>query len=173
MSNLVLPIVTILFSLFFLYASLSIPETIRRIGLGPAVWPQAVLFIMLFLGSVLLVKELLVNKREKAKKALAGEAGQTDAHIKDGEKNTYVNWCVAAVCCLYFYSMGWLGFVPATFLFVIAMAIILGMRRWGVILLVSCVFTLLIGFVFMRVLNTPLPRGIGIFQTLNLFFTQF
>ena len=170
-SRFVLPVLTILFSVSFLYASLSIPPHTRSVGLGPAAWPRAILSSMFFLGVVLFAKELLAHKKEKSQKQATGEAGLTDSLKEQSGQVSYAHWFAFMVTCAYILSMTWLGFIPATFLYIIAMAVLLGMRRWGVIFMVSLTSTLLLGYVFMNLLMTPLPRGVGIFRDLNMFFT--
>lgn len=68
------------------------------------------------------------------------------------------------------YLLGPIGFVPAAFLFGVAFMLLVGERRWWVLLLFPVVaVTVLLG-IFTQLLVVSLPRGTGIFIDLSTYF---
>ena len=61
---------------------------------------------------------------------------------------------------LYSGSISWLGYLPATFLFVLAGAFLMGERSWAKGILISAAFSTGVFLLFVRVLTIPLPFGI-------------
>jgi putative tricarboxylic transport membrane protein len=65
-----------------------------------------------------------------------------------------------ALLLLYSGSISWLGYLPATFLFVLAGAFLMGERSWAKGILLSAAFSTGVFLLFVRVLTIPLPLGI-------------
>lgn len=75
-----------------------------------------------------------------------------------------------AVLAAFIYLLGPIGFVPAGFLFSVAFMLLVGERRWWVLLLFPVVaLTVLLG-IFTQLLVVSLPRGTGIFIDLSTYF---
>lgn len=69
----------------------------------------------------------------------------------------------------FIYLLGPIGFVPAAFLFSIAFMLLVGERRWWVLLLFPVIaVTVLLG-IFTQLLVVSLPRGTGIFVDLSTY----
>jgi hypothetical protein len=69
----------------------------------------------------------------------------------------------------FIYLLGPIGFVPAAFLFSVAFMLLVGERRWWVLLLFPVVaVTILLG-IFTQLLVVSLPRGTGIFIDLSTY----
>lgn len=63
------------------------------------------------------------------------------------------------LCVLYAAAWTWIGYFPATLVFVVAQLWLLGERRWWLILLLAGGATLLVYGVFDRLLLLPFPGG--------------
>ena len=164
MSGLILPVITIAFSVIFLLISLSMPAPTR--GVGPAAWPRTVLFSMLFLAIILLVTEYRAYLKAKA------ESAQLKKEAPPKQPYSFRHWISAGVAGLYFLIMGVLGFVPSTALFIAALSRILGLKNWKLSVLVSLASTAAITILFLSVLGMNVPRGVGIFRDFTLFLTR-
>ncbi|WP_324716611.1 tripartite tricarboxylate transporter TctB family protein [Carboxydochorda subterranea] len=72
-------------------------------------------------------------------------------------------WRAAAVALLslgYVHVLEPLGFVAATFAFLVAVPPVLGWRRWASTVAVAATFSLAIWYFFNNLLQVPLPRGV-------------
>ena len=63
-----------------------------------------------------------------------------------------------------------IGFIPVSFLFLIAYGVLLGERRIGLLIIVSLVITAILYILFQGALDIMLARGTGIFRDFALFF---
>ncbi len=168
-ANVVLSIITIVFSIFFLIQSLKLPfGTSTNIGAGG--WPTIILILLLFMGLFLLVKSLVQMKAVKR----AGHHEQTVTDEKESFEPDvvfpYKHWITSIIILLYLIAISVLGFVVATPLFIFIMALIMGMRHWGKLAATSLISSALFIYVFTILLSIPLPRGVGIFRSISLIF---
>lgn len=70
----------------------------------------------------------------------------------------------------FIYLLGPIGFVPAAFLFSVGFMLLVGERRWWVLLVFPVIaITVLLG-IFTQLLVVSLPRGTGIFIDLSTYF---
>jgi len=65
-----------------------------------------------------------------------------------------------ALLLVYSASISWLGYLLATFLFVLAGAFLMGERSWAKGVLLAAAFSTGVFILFVRVLTIPLPFGI-------------
>lgn len=63
-----------------------------------------------------------------------------------------------------------IGFIPVSFLFLIAYGVLLGERRIGFLVIVALVITAILYLLFQGALDIMLARGTGIFRDFALFF---
>jgi putative tricarboxylic transport membrane protein len=141
-------------------------ETGGRIS--PAVWPRAILVFMGLLCVYEIVKRLVVGTDFAAKGLLAGSempAGEQPAGPPENHKMLFSG--IAAVAG-YVVAVPWLGFFPATALFLAVFPWLGGQRRPLVLLTVSLAGTLVLALVFLRVAYISLPLGEGPFRQLSL-----
>ena len=111
-------------------------------------------------GKVLSIKEL---------EALA--AAQIAATEEPGSTELFRLLGVVLLTFLYLYVIRVCGFITSTLLFSFAYLFLLKERRPLVLTLCPLVLVSIIWFVFTKLLVVPLPRGIGIFQSIsNLFY---
>ena len=141
-------------------------ETGGRIG--PAVWPKAIIVFMALLCLYEIVKRLVVRTEFDAKGLLSGSempAGAAPAPVR--EDRAMLVRGIAAVGG-YVLAVPWLGFFPATVLFLALFPWLGGLRRPAMLALVSLTGTLILAVVFLKVAYISLPLGEGPFRALSL-----
>lgn len=170
-ANIIVGILTILFSVFFLVVALGIPESRSSVAVGPAEWPIMVLAFMLVMG-VLLVITSVLKQRKAVHTGLADDEVTEVTQLAVKKNNNIVTggqWIIVLMIAGYILLLPIIGFLFVTPLLFILLAWLLGLRKK--ILLVS--FTIISSGVFILLfiylLNIPFPRGVGIFRTMSFF----
>ncbi len=155
--DLVLSLIIIALSVFFVLESKKLPES-RYDILGPGGWPGAVGLAMGVLGIVLLVRELLRLKK----------SGEEEA---EGEKAKfrfpYKTWGIFAAYVVVGLLLKKIGFSILMFFYMIITLYLLGERKWWKILLISVIATWVVSVVFLNLLGISMPEGKGILRTIN------
>ncbi|WP_102346302.1 tripartite tricarboxylate transporter TctB family protein [Bacillus sp. Marseille-P3661] len=171
-SNLVLSIITIVFSvIFFIYSkTLPAPEDAEKIGAGG--WPSTILLLMFILGVWLLVRTLLEKKKETVStvsKVENNSNGDSKEIVEPPmfSKNHYI---VTFILVAYAIAVPIIGFLIATFLLVLSLAWLLGMKRKRNLAITSVASSLFFIYLFTIVLQLPLPRGWWLFREISLLF---
>ncbi|MEG2143774.1 MAG: tripartite tricarboxylate transporter TctB family protein [Oscillospiraceae bacterium] len=150
--------------LFFGYCFIDIGKVSHLPGsdpMGAALWPQIIL--------VLLIISLAINiygiiKKEKANSEKVVKIG--GAMIKEFfTSKLFVGMVLVAALAV---LLDPLGFVPATFLFLIAYGYLLGQRNHVKAVLYSLIITIILFFLFSKGLSIMLPRGIGFLREFAL-----
>jgi hypothetical protein len=145
--------------------------------LGPAFWPGVLLTIGVVLSAAYLVLAVVWARRRDRELAHAHAstddtrpAGRADPEPEvaaPGNVWKLVGGFVALGA--YIYLLAPLGFVPSTALFSVAFLLLVGERRWYVLVAFPVVaVTILIG-VFTQLLTVSLPRGTGFFIDLSTY----
>ena len=125
--------------------------------LGAAFWPRLILGIMI----VLLVIGLVNTIRKKdGKTKVDGES--VKAFFKS---KLLVGMIICAVTAI---ILPIIGFVPTSFLFLIAYGVLLGERRPVILVVTGIVATLILYIIFQGPLSIFLPRGYGFFRNFAL-----
>ena len=145
--------------LFFLVGAESPAPTATE--LGAAFWPRIILVLLILLIIVNIVNSL---------KKLKGSNEKLTAGFNLGEflkSKLSVGMILVAVMAI---LMPIIGFIPVSFLFLIAYGVLLGERRIGFLIIVSLVITAILYILFQGALDIMLARGTGIFRDFALFF---
>ena len=145
--------------LFFLVGAESPAPTATE--LGAAFWPRIILVLLILLIIVNIVNSL---------KKLKGSNEKLTAGFNLGEflkSKLFVGMILVAVMAI---LMPIIGFIPVSFLFLIAYGVLLGERRIGFLIIVSRVITAILYSLFQGALDIMLARGTGIFRDFALFF---
>jgi hypothetical protein len=174
-ANLVLSVITIIFSLFFLYHATQLPPSRSAASLGPAFWPTAVLIVMLVMGVILLIRTIRHMRQSDAvaDPSPAAELEELGVHVPVEEEVTppqalrHRHWVMVALLAVYVLVMNYAGFLVSTILYLAASAWVLGLRRVVPLTLTSVISTVVIVYLFSSILSVPLPRGVGVFQTIS------
>ena len=142
-------------------------ETGGRIS--PAVWPKAIIVFMGLLCVYEVVKRLVVGTTFDAKGLLSGAQLPADAPepARPAENHRMLFAGIAAIGG-YVFAVPWLGFFPATALFLAVFPWLGGLRRPALLAAVSLAGTLVLALVFLKVAYISLPLGEGPFRALSL-----
>ena len=160
MANIRLSIMTIVFSCFFLIFSLALPPSRTTEGIGPGGWPTTILVLMLILGILLLIKGIRERNQSTAQEK------------KDSapEVHPFRHWVITGITALFILCIPIFGFVITLPLFLVTVALILGMKRKVSAISFSLISSALFIYLFTHVFQVPLPRGTGIFRSFSLLF---
>ena len=173
----ILPHVVMLVLACLLYRAAAGIEAETGGRIGPAVWPRAVIVFMGLLCAYEIVKRLVVRTEFVAKGLLSGtelphpqEAATPVGDPRHGAvpENFPMLFGGIALIAGYVFAVPWLGFFPATAIFLVAFAWVGGLRRPVVATSVSLVGTATLAVVFLKVAYISLPLGEGPFRELSL-----
>ncbi|MDY6916279.1 MAG: tripartite tricarboxylate transporter substrate-binding protein, partial [Candidatus Cloacimonadota bacterium] len=137
--EILIPILFILISLLFLLLSFTFPSLEE---VSSAVVPRLWIFILIPLNIIVLIKSL--RKKEE---------------IKYSSSNVKMVYNFICLLILYLLAMHYIGYFISTFLFVTTAILLLGYRKYIVLLMISVGWLLFSYFVFYRLLYVPLPLG--------------
>ncbi len=129
--------------------------------LGAAFWPRLILGLLILLLVVGLVN--MIRKKD-GKTPVTGEA------VKAFFKSKLLVGMV--ICIVTAVILPYIGFIPTSFLFLIAFGVLLGEKRPAVLLLTGLVATLILYIVFQGPLSIFLPRGYGFFRSFALMMEE-
>ncbi|MFD2043560.1 tripartite tricarboxylate transporter TctB family protein [Ornithinibacillus salinisoli] len=171
-SNLVLGIITILFSVFFLIVSLQIPEARSSTVVGPAEWPKIILIFMLILGILQIIKTVREHKKSVQDKQKSGMDSNEDVELPQvkGRVNESINgshWYILVAIIVYVILLPIVGFLFVTPFLFFFLAWLLGMRKKVQLFMTTLVSYIIFILLFIYVLGIPFPRGVGIFRTVS------
>lgn len=167
-TNLIFSITTVLFAGFFLIYSWALPRSVEN--LGPGGWPTMVLLLMFCLAIVLCVKTFREERRKKSLETKGAEqqAGEEEADLE--QCYPYRHWLVAGIILVYLFITQYIGMLIATPIFIFVTAMVLGMRNWVKLIVISLLCTIFIVGLFAIALSLSLPQGMGIFREFNMLF---
>lgn len=171
--NIIFSLITIIFSSFFLFFSLQLPASKTSEPIGPGGWPNFILSLMFILGIILLIRSIAESKKKKSEitnkeNELANETGK-------GSQNKRIkfltrHWFVVVLLVLYFILLPLLGFFVSTFILILLLTWLFGMKRKIYIFITSLFSSLAFSYIFVTLFTLPLPRGVSIFHEISLFF---
>jgi putative tricarboxylic transport membrane protein len=152
-TNLIQRFVSISFLIFsgiYLVASLSMP--LGKVGRpGPGMLPTGIGIILTFLCLLHVIEVFFLEKNRGVQKEERGVLTRADALRVIG---------VASVLIVYMIFFQVLGYILSTIVLVGAILRLLEMRGWLRIVLISIVTSVCSYYIFDRILDVPLPKGI-------------
>lgn len=163
----IIPYVIILFvSLYFYYLAGQFRFSAKPGNLGPDFWPKLLLGLTMVACLYEIVKTALFLKAtppEEAAEEQPAKAATT--------KKTYPELLVIgiAMTVAYVYFISSLGFVLCTFLYFALFMIVGRYRKIPAILINSVIGTLVLVFIFMKIVYVSLPIGQEPFSSMTLF----
>jgi putative tricarboxylic transport membrane protein len=168
-SNLVLGVITILFSVFFLIYTAQIPEGRSSTVIGPSGWPIIILVFMLAMGILQIIKTVLDAKKATDAIEVVSNVEEELPQVegKANEKVSGSQWYVLIAIGLYTLLLPILGFLVVTPILFFFLAWLFGMRKKLHLITTTVVSYGVFILLFIYALGIPFPRGIGIFQTLS------
>lgn len=157
---------TILFSAFFLIVSLLTPVRSSTF-IGSNQWPNMVLAFTLVLGVFKLIKTIKQYRYDNNKKEHY-QKENIEENIEVLSRNRH--WIILSILALYTLLLPYTGFIISTTVLIGFLFSLLGIRKKGVIILLSLASNAFFIVLFAIGLNITLPRGIGIFETFSFIF---
>ncbi len=153
----------ILFFGFMLVETLELLGQGRPGEVGSGLWPFMALLISLVLSILLLISNL---------RSRTGEAPAAPTPEAAAEKARARRTVALSIACFlgYIVIMPLIGFILATFIYILAFAFILGERRPWVLLGSPPVITAVIVGVFAKFITIPFPKGMGLFADFSRLF---
>lgn len=144
------------------YVTTTFRQNLFADKVGPALWPQVVLFTIIILSGSLLIKNTItLLKKEKYP--------HHDDHIS--EKEGAIRLIMAIFLSLtYGFGVSFVGFLISVFVFQILFLLILKVKNILVLFFFPLCQTLLLYGIFIKILYIPLPRGVGFFLTFSRIF---
>jgi hypothetical protein len=161
-SNAILPVSVIILSSVFIIITFNLPETESTGTVDARVWPLIILSIMLAMGILLAIR---TYRQVKAGIENSAEDEPSQANPKTIKPNNH--WLMIAILVAYVLAMPVMGFLVATPIFLILLALALGMDRLSYLILTAGITHVAAVVLFIYAFNIPLPRGVGFFRTLS------
>jgi len=157
--------VIVLFFIFLFICSFQLRQVKRFGEVGSGFWPMLTLALAILLSLIMLLSNLIKYNREKKQ---TGSVEPTSAEAKVEIKNLRKKIALSMVFLLfYIIIMPWIGFILATFLYILGFILLLGERRKLVLILSPVLATALIVIIFAKFIAIPVPKGVGIFAALS------
>lgn len=170
---------------YLYYVAANIEYYARAGTLGPDFWPKAILVLIIaaclyevvriaFLGTRAhdtagVLEEMAVESLEQHADAGAPEPAEEN-HAEENHPVLLVAGVIATLA--YVWAVQRLGFFLATAVYLVAFMRLGGYRRWRVIGTVSVVGTLVLLFIFMKLVYVSLPIGVAPFSEVTLFLMK-
>jgi putative tricarboxylic transport membrane protein len=153
------PTLIVLAAIYFYFLAGKIDAPPGPDHLGAAFWPKMIL-IFLMISCVMKGGEILRARRKAESRA--AEAGP--AEIETLKLGIMIVMIIAAV-----YFMDLLGFPLANFLFLLFFMRTAGLRKKIPLLATSILGTILLLYIFVKVVYLPLPKGDWLFNDMTIF----
>ena len=143
--------------IFLFVFSFEFDKDIEIYKFGAAGWPRAVLLMLLLaiIGNVF-------HQKRHGSVIQQGRVGVSEDEISDANKSlgSVINVALFLfVPLLYAWSLKPIGFYSATPFFIGVVIFLLGERKVSQIFLITCLIYSLLIFLFLLILNAPLPQG--------------
>jgi len=161
-------IIMIAFSSFFLVLSFQIENRTGDL-IAPGTWPGGLMTIMLILSIILFFRSFSAKSNLNITKTANEEAEDL---ANEDEKLVYPVkfFYLIGALLVYTFLLEYVGFIVDTILFIFFLSFIFGIKKWISGLLTAILATGGAVILFPILLNTPFPRGVGIFNTFSLLF---
>ncbi|MEG2073372.1 MAG: tripartite tricarboxylate transporter TctB family protein [Angelakisella sp.] len=143
--------------LFFGYCLIDIGKVAHLPGsdpMGAAMWPQIILVLLILCLAINIYGIIKKEKKNPEKTVKIG-----GAMIKEFFTSKLFMGMILVIALAMLLDP--LGFVPATFIFLVAYGYLLGQRNYGKLALYSLIITVILFFLFSKGLSIMLPRGFG------------
>ena len=135
-----------------------------RAKVGPAFWPRIILIEIIVLGTLLLGKWIVDARRNLRTLFTRSSLDRTE------KKGIYRVLLLMGLCVVYTILIHLIGFLVTSLVFQVATLLVLGTRRWVSLISVPVLLTSILYGLFIRIIHSPLPRGVGIFYDFSRLF---
>ena len=159
--------IIILISAYFYFLAGKFRFSAKPGHLGPDFWPKMLLGLAMVTCLYEIIKTAFFTRIAGEKEASAGAPSEKKAATRKSYPELLIIGIVMTVAYAYFLSV--LGFVLSTFFYFALFMIVGRYRRTWAIFVNSLVGTLVLTFIFMKVVYVSLPLGQEPFQSITLF----
>jgi len=160
------PLFIMLCSIYLFHLSMDFPQTQPKGRLGAQVWPQ------FFLGGLILM--CLYEIAWHAIQTFVRESAlrpSPDLHEQDAEQISIRKFMAGAVTfSAYVLLFPYIGFVLDNTLFLLIFTALGGNRNRWVLILLPTLGTVMLCYLFVKLVYIPLPRGVWIFDDFTIAF---
>lgn len=138
-------------------------------GPGPAFYPQLLIWLLALAMLVRLGQHVLEIRRERA-----GAQRHVEAAVEEGVEfdesaiSTFRVWQAIAMSVGYVFATLYLGWVIATFVFVVAFLYMCGKRNLLITVPLGAGLAVGFAYIFVKVVYIALPTGVGVFDLITL-----
>lgn len=162
---------------YLYYVAANFEYHARAGTLGPDFWPKAILLLTILVCAYEVAKIVIAGERahdvggvleEMVEEGAEKHADAGPATAVSLENHPWLLLAGIGATLAYVAAVQRLGFFLATTLYLVAFMAIGGYRRWGVIAAVSVLGTLVLIFIFMKLVYVSLPIGVPPFSEVTL-----
>ena len=149
-------------SIFFWIVADGFPESRRFAQADADYWPKIIFGCMALITGVLVVRSFIALRQ-------SGQSFEGAFAMSDDFKATAIRIAsMGALILAYFWAFQTVGFILATFTFLILASFVIPYKHNKMRVLFAAGFTAFLVLFFTRALELPLPRGVGVFYDLNV-----
>ncbi len=150
------PILILMVAMYFYYMACCLQAA--PIGqLGAGFWPKMILIGLI--GSCLIKFGEIILNRDKLVEEEQSRAVMDNVRLI----------LMIGIIILTVFAIDFIGFAIANTLFMLVFLVLVGFRKPLNVILVSIISTVVMLYIFVKVVYLPLPRGYGIFEDISLF----
>jgi len=154
------PILIFLLALFFYFLARSLDENPMEGQLGPFFWPKSILILLMLSCGLKILEFFKGFGKGVADTGLEGPPIQ----VQTGKLVAMIVILLAAVAC-----MEMIGFPLCNFLFLLIFMRVAGLKKKSYLLILSVLGTILLLYIFVKVVYLPLPKGQWFFTDVTIF----
>jgi hypothetical protein len=125
-----------------LYMIEQLPTPPNTVELGPGFLPKLVIYVIIFFNAI----QTLINIVTKSKN-----------QVEDSGFSARNLVLLLLIMVIYVFSLSWIDYKIGTFLLILSIMFLLGVKRYKLLLMVPAISTLSIFLLFELILNVPLP----------------
>jgi len=154
------PILIFLLGVFFFVLAGRLDENPVEGQLGAFFWPRAILILLMFSCGFKVLESFKGFGKGVADTGLEGPPIQ----VQTGKLVAMIVILLAAVAC-----MEMIGFPLCNFLFLLIFMRVAGLKKKSYLLILSVLGTILLLYIFVKVVYLPLPKGQWFFTDVTIF----
>ena len=154
------PILIFLLAVFFFVLAGKLDENPAEGQLGAFFWPKGILLLLMLSCGFKVLESFKGFGKGVADTGLEGPPVQ----VQTGKLVAMIVMLLAAVVC-----MEMIGFPLCNFLFLLLFMRIAGLKKKSHLLIISVVGTILLLYIFVKVVYLPLPKGQWFFSDFTIF----
>ena len=161
-SNIVLTVVLLFFSGVILFviipSQINEPNYIKSKYLSPAFVPRVFTAYLGFMALLLLLRAIARLKKSSSKKAFQSAGNET--LTEEGRRGQGIAVLIWVSCCLFVLAIEFFGFLIPSILFLGALMVFFGQKKWLLVLSIMVLVPLLLYLFLHDIAQVQFPKGI-------------